>query len=329
MIAEFSAYRIHRDADTVHGRLETLRVDDLTPGGVVVRVEYSGINYKDALAATGAGKILRRYPLVGGIDLAGEVVESASPEFAIGEKVIALSGGLSETRDGGYAEIARVEPDMLVRTPAGIDTRTAMALGTAGFTAALAVHRLEQNGQRPEQGPILVSGATGGVGSVAIDILSARGYDVVALTGKMHHAPYLKSLGATEVLDRNTLKMGDKPLEHATWGGAVDNLGGAVLAWLTRTTRPWGNIASVGLAAGHELATTVMPFILRAVSLLGVNIEVDSALRATLWRRLGDDLRPRHLDAIVRREVSLEGLPECFGDYIDSRAVGRTLVKIG
>jgi NADPH2:quinone reductase len=204
-----------------------------------------------------------------------------------------------------------------------------MALGTAGFTAALAVHRLEQNGQRPERGPILVSGATGGVGSIAIDILSARGYDVVALTGKMHHAPYLKSLGAVEVLDRNALKMGDKPLEHATWGGAIDNLGGAVLAWLTRTTLPWGNIASVGLAAGHELATTVMPFILRAVSLLGVNIEVDSALRATLWRRLGDDLRPRHLDAIVRREVALEALPECFGDYIDSRAVGRTLVKIG
>jgi NADPH2:quinone reductase len=329
MQQQFTAYRIHGGSPAVSGRLETLRLEDLTPGDVLVRVEYSGINYKDALAATGMGKILRRFPLVGGIDLAGEVLTSDAPEFAAGHKVAVLSAGLSETRDGGYAEFARVDSSMLVRLPDGLDTRTAMALGTAGFTAALAVHRLEHNGQTPAHGPILVTGATGGVGSIAIDILNARGYEVVALTGKTQHASYLRTLGAGEVLDRNRLELDGKPLEHARWGGAIDNLGGEVLAWLTRTTRPWGNIASVGLAASHELHTTVMPFILRAVSLLGVSVDVPAELRATLWQRLAGDLRPPHLDDIVRREVTLDDLPGCFGGYVGGNVVGRTVVKIG
>jgi acrylyl-CoA reductase (NADPH) len=328
MSAPFRAYRIHRDDNSIAGRLETLTVDDLTPGDVLVRVEYSGINYKDALAATGAGRILRRFPLIGGIDLAGEVVESTDARFSPGQKVAALGGGLSETRDGGYAEFARVEADMLVPLPDALGPREAMALGTAGFTAALAIHRLEHNGQRAEDGPILVTGATGGVGSIAIDLLSARGYEVVALTGKHDAAPYLESLGASAVLDRNTLTPGQKPLESARWAGAIDNLGGDILAWLTRTTQPWGNIASVGLAASAELHTTVMPFILRAVSLLGVNMEHGPTLRGEIWSRLAGDLRPRHLDRIVSREVTLETLPDCFEPLLTAQAVGRTLVQV-
>jgi NADPH2:quinone reductase len=203
-----------------------------------------------------------------------------------------------------------------------------MAIGTAGFTAALAVHRLEQNGQRPDAGPMLVTGATGGVGSIAIDILSARGYEVTALTGKLDQTAFLEALGATEVLDRNELQIGTRPLESARWAGAVDNLGGDVLAWLTRTTKPWGNIASVGLAASAELHTTVMPFILRAVSLIGVNMEVPPELRESIWQRLTTDLRPRHLDVIASNEVTLTELPDCFDAYIGARAVGRTIVKI-
>ncbi len=310
------------------GRLESLTLDDLTPGNVVIDVEYSGINYKDALAATGAGPIVRQFPLVGGVDLAGEVRSSEDDRFSPGDKVIALCGGLSETRDGGYAETARVDADMLVHVPKALDTRAAMAIGTAGFTAALAVHRLEHNGQRPQAGPVIVTGATGGVGSIAVDILSARGYEVAALTGKIDQAAFLQLLGASEVIDRNALTMGTRPLESARWGGAVDNLGGDVLAWLTRTTKPWGNIASIGLAASAELHTTVMPFILRSVSLIGVNMEVPPNLRAEIWERLAGDLRPRHLDRIANRELTLDELPECFEGYLSADVVGRTLVKI-
>jgi acrylyl-CoA reductase (NADPH) len=328
MSEPFRGFRIHRDDKTVSGRLESLTLDDLSPGEIVVRVEYSSINYKDALAATGAGRILRSFPLVGGIDLAGEVVASDAPAFSPGQKVAAVGAELSETRDGGYAEFARLDAGMLEPLPSALDTRSAMAIGTAGFAAAVAVHRLELNGQRPDHGPIVVTGATGGVGSLAIDMLATRGYEVVALTGKSESKAYLESLGASEVIDRKSLTLGDRPLESARWGGAVDNLGGDVLAWLTRTTKPWGNIAAVGLAASPKLETTVMPFILRAVSLLGVNMEVGPKLRAEIWQRLGTDLKPSHLDAIVTREVSLAELPSCFAGYLDAAEVGRTVVKI-
>lgn len=328
MSDSFQAFRIHRDDGVVSGRLETISIDDLTPGNVVVRVEYSCINYKDALAATGAGPIVRHFPLVGGVDLAGTVQASEDARFSPGDKVVALCGGSSETRDGGYAELARVDADMLVHLPGTLETRAAMAIGTAGFTAALAVHRLEINGQRPDAGAVLVTGATGGVGSIAIDILSARGYEVTALTGKMDQADFLKSIGAAEVLDRNTLTMGTRPLESAQWAGAIDNLGGDVLAWLTRTTRPWGNIASIGLAASADLHTTVMPFILRSVSLIGVNMEVPPKLRAEIWQRLTDDLQPKHLDRIASTEIALADLPGCFEDYLHAGVVGRTVVRI-
>ena len=260
--------------------MEELSLDDLSPGNVLIRVEYSSINYKDALAAIGSAPIVQRFPLVGGIDLAGEVLECNDGRCRPGDKVVMLGGGLGETRDGGYARFARVESDRVVRLPEGIDTRRAMAIGTAGFTAALAVHRLEHNGQQPKLGPMVVTGATGGVGTIAIDLLAGRGYEVTALTGKASESDYLRKLGAGEIMDRRAVEPVTKPLGRGLWGGAVDNLGGETLSWLTRTVRPWGNIASIGLAAGVGLSTTVMPFILRSVSLIGVNMEVESQLTA-------------------------------------------------
>jgi len=328
MDQSYLAYRLHLIDGKIQGELETLNRAQLDPGDILVQVEYSSINYKDALAATGTGRILRQFPLIGGIDLAGVVEESSDARFRPGDKILAIGGGQSETRDGGYTELACISADNAVHIPETLDTRTVMALGTAGFTAALAVHRMEKNGQRPELGPIVVTGATGGVGSIAIDLLSARGYQVTALTGKDDQQDYLESLGATEIIDRKTLALGTKPLEHAEWGGAVDNLGGEVLAWLTRTVRPRGNIASIGLAAGTQLQTTVMPFILRSVSLLGINMEVGHELRAELWSRLGGDLEPKHLEQIVTREVALNELPGCFDSYMAGGRVGRTLVRI-
>jgi NADPH2:quinone reductase len=204
-----------------------------------------------------------------------------------------------------------------------------MGLGTAGFTAALAIHRMEQNDQVPEHGPIAVSGATGGVGSVAIDMLSRRGYSVTALTSKSTASEYLEGLGATEVCNVKELELGERPLEKAIWGGAIDNLGGAVLAWLTRTTKPYGNIASIGLVAGIELSTTVMPFILRGISLLGINsVEVPRNLRIAVWNRIAGDLAPAHLDRIAHREIALADLPGLFPDYIDGNVTGRTIVRL-
>ena len=290
----FKAFRIHSDGGRIAARFEQLSLEDLSPGDVVIRVTHSGINYKDALAATGAGKILRRYPLVGGVDLAGLVESSADPRYRPGDAVLVTGCGLSETHDGGYAAFARVPGDWVIPMPPGLDASTAMALGTAGFTAALAIHRMEQNGQTPAGGPIAVTGASGGVGSFAIDMLSGRGYRVVAVSGKADALPYLKELGASEVLLRSELELGSRPLENARFGGAVDSLGGEVLAWLTRTVDFWGNIASVGLAASPALATTVMPFILRGVALLGINSSATRReWRLTVWQRIASDLRPR------------------------------------
>ena len=328
-MTSFRGYRIdQRDGDIV-AEFADLTLDDLSEGEVVIRVSHSTINYKDALAATGAGKILRRYPLVGGIDLSGTVVSSEDPELDEGLPVVVNGCGLSETRDGGYAEFARVPASAVVPIPAGISPKQAMQIGTAGFTAALAIHRMEQNGQLPEQGPIVVTGATGGVGSLAIDMLAARGYEVAALTGKATAADYLRRIGASRVLDRADVDYGRRPLEAAEWAGAIDNLGAEALTWLTRTTRYGGNIASVGLAAGIGLETTVMPFILRAVCLLGINsVETPRDLRLAVWRRLGADLRPQHLDEIAGDSVPFAALPERFEAYLKGTVVGRTVVDI-
>jgi len=326
----FKAFRIHSEGGKIGARFEELGLEDLAPGEVVIRVTHSGINYKDALAATGAGKILRRYPLVGGIDLAGVVESSTDPRYAPGTAVLVTGCGLSETHDGGYAQFARVPGDWVIPMPPGLDAFTAMALGTAGFTAALAIHRMEQNGQVPTGGPIAVTGASGGVGSLAIDMLSVRGYRVVAVSGKVAAVPYLKELGASEVLLREDLDLGSRPLENARFGGAIDNLGGDTLAWLTRTVDFWGNIASIGLASGATLTTTVMPFILRGVALLGINSSATRReWRLAVWQRIATDLRPRHLERIVTRTIPFEELPAAFPDYIAGRVTGRTVVRIG
>ena len=325
----FRALRVHQEDGHIVARLEQLTQDDLSPGNVVIRGEYSSINYKDALATTGKGRILRRYPLVAGVDIAGTVVSSGDERFRPGDVVAVCGCGLSETHDGGFSEYARVPADWVNKLPAGIDARTAMGLGTAGFTAALAILRLEQNGQTPELGPIAVTGATGGVGSVAITLLAGLGFKVTAVTSKTTADDYLRGLGATEIFYLKGRELGTRPLEKTLWGGAVDSLGGATLAWLTRTTVPWGSIASVGLAQGPELNTTVMPFILRGVSLLGINsVEVPRALRAEVWRRLAGDLKPANLDKIVRREVPLEGVLDLVNGWVDGTIVGRCLVRL-
>lgn len=325
----FKAYRIHNDDGNLRADFEQLTLDDLTEGDVVIRAAFSGVNYKDALAATGRGKILRKYPLVGGIDVSGKVEESGSNRFRPGDNVVVCGCDLSETRDGGYAEWVRVPADCAVKLPDSLSLFDAMAIGTAGFTAALAVDRMEQNDQTPEHGPILVTGATGGVGSIAIDILSGCGYDVVALTGKAESKDYLRSIGASSVLLRDEVDLGKRPMERAEWGGAIDNLGGEVLTWLTRTTKPFGNIAAIGLAASWELNTTVMPFILRGVSLLGINSVICApSVRQQGWDRLGSDLRPRHLDTIVTRTVALDDLPNVFNEFVEGKNIGRTVVEI-
>ena len=326
----FKAFRIHSEGGKIAARFEEIGLNDLSPGDVVIRVTHSGINYKDALAATGAGKILRRYPLVGGIDFAGVVESSTDPRYKPGSAVLVTGCGLSETHDGGYAQFARVPGDWVIPMPPGLDAFTAMALGTAGFTAALAIHRMEQNGQEPAGGPIAVTGASGGVGSIAIDMLSARGYRVVAVSGKAEAVPYLKELGASEVLLRKDLDFGSRPLENARFGGAIDNLGGDTLTWLTRTVDFWGNIASIGLASSASLNTTVMPFILRGVALLGINSSATRReWRLAVWQRIASDLRPRHLERIVTRTITFEQLPAAFPDYIGGHSTGRTVVKIG
>lgn len=326
----FRAYRIDQKDGKIEAQFTTLGLDDLADGEVVVKVGYSTINYKDALAATGAGKILRRFPLVGGIDLAGTVVSSEDERFAAGQPVLVNGAGLSETRDGGYAEYARVPAEAVVPIPDGMTALQAMQIGTAGFTAALAIHRMEQNGQDPVLGAIVVTGATGGVGSTAIDMLDGRGYEVVAVTGKAAQADWLQRIGARRVMLRDDIDPGKRPMEKAEWGGAIDSLGGALLTWLTRTTAYGGNIASVGLAAGIALETTVLPFILRAVCLLGINsVDTPRDLRLAVWQRLGGDLKPRHLDLIGHRTVGFDELPGCFKAYLDGKVTGRTVVEIG
>ena len=328
-MSSFKAFRIHQAGKGVETRLEDLTLDDLGEGEVVIRSHYSSINYKDALAATGAGRILRRFPLVGGIDVAGEVISSTDDRYQPGDAVLVTGCGLSEEHDGGYAEQARVRGDWVIPIPAGLDPRSAMQLGTAGFTAGLAVHRLEHNGLAPDKGPVIVTGATGGVGSLAVDMLAQRGYQVTALTGKADEADYLRGLGAAEVLVRGELEMGSRPLEKATWAGAVDNLGGETLAWLTRTMDWWGSIASIGLAQSHELHTTVMPFILRGANLLGINsVATPRDLRLAVWDRLATGLKPRHLDTIASRTVKLAELPGVFAEYLDGQVRGRTLVDL-
>jgi putative YhdH/YhfP family quinone oxidoreductase len=326
----FKAFRIFNDDGKVAGRFVDMRVAELDPGELLVRVEYSSVNFKDALAATGAGKIIRRFPCVGGIDLAGFVAESSDPRFKTGDAVIATSYDIGVSHDGGYARYARVPAAWAVPMPRGLDTFTAMALGTAGFTAGLAVERMEHDGLKPGNGPVIVNGATGGVGSIAVDILAGAGYQVTAFTGKEAEAAYLKGLGAKDVMLATSLDLGKvKPLDKATWAGAVDNVGGEVLAWMASTMQVGGTLASIGLAASHTLNTTVMPFILRGVSLLGIDsVNAPMPVREKVWKRLASDLKPGHLDKIVTT-VGFDELPVAFDRVMKRQVRGRMVVKIG
>jgi acrylyl-CoA reductase (NADPH) len=325
----YRAFRIHQDAQGHRAGLEQLPKPSPAEGEVLVRVAYSSVNYKDALAGTGRGKILRTFPLVGGVDAAGIVEQSNDGRYRTGDAVLATGWGLSFDHDGAYAEYLCVPAAWLVPIPEGLDTRSAMILGTAGLTAALAVHRMLVNGQHPELGPILVTGASGGVGCMAIGIFARLGYEVVALSGKAELEDWLKGIGADRVIGRDALADAKRPLEKALWGGAVDNVGGEILAQITRTIAPNGNIASIGLAGSHLLETTVMPFILRGASLLGCNsVDIPQPLRVDLWRHLASDWRPADLDALVGGTLDLDALPRTFEQMLGGKTHGRLLVRV-
>ena len=327
---KFKAFKLEEIDRKMRAGFVEMSLDELDPGEVVVRVAYSDVNYKDALAATGKGRILRRPACVGGIDFAGTVVSSGDSRFAKGDGVLAVGFDLGVAHHGGYAQYARVPADWLVKLPQGMTLWEAMAFGTAGFTAGLGIVRMEQNGLRPENGPVVVSGATGGVGSIAVSALAKLGYHVTALTGKESEADWLKKLGAKEILLRSGIDFSKvKPLEKATWAGAVDNLGGEVLAWMAATMKFNGVIASIGLAASPSLNTTVMPFILRGACLLGIN-STDAPsleLRREVWRRLGSDMKPPLLKEMCRT-IAFADLPGAFDDFIHGRVTRRVVVDL-
>ena len=328
-MTEFNAFRVRQDGKSVSGRVETVSLDDLSPGEVVIKSAFSSVNYKDALAATGKGNIIREFPRIAGIDVAGEVVSSSDPRFKEGDAVLVTGYEFGTGHDGGYAEYARAPAEWVVPIPEGLTPYDVMAIGTAGFTAALCIQRLEENGLSPDNGPFVVTGATGGVGSYAIDMLSNLGYEVVAVSGKKESHNELKALGASRILDRHELDFNGPPLEKSQWGGAIDNVGGDMLAWLTRTMKPWSCIASVGLAGGTQLNATVMPFILRGVSIIGITSSgCPTAWRQPLWARIATDLKPRHIDNIVSQVVALADLPEVFASMLAGKTTGRTLVEI-
>lgn len=327
--ATFQAFRIHDNSQGYRSAIEEISIDDLAEGDVTIRVEWSSINYKDALAATGKGKILKRYPMSGGIDVAGTVVESASDQFQPGDEVLANGSGLGENRDGGYAQFLRLKSDWVVPLPPGLTAREAMGLGTAGFTAAMCLYRMEANGQKPENGPIVVTGASGGVGTVAINLLTSAGYEVHAITGKVEEFDWLEQLGASQCISRHDLHWGQKPLEKAIWAGSIDNVGGDMLAGISRVVDLWGNIACCGMAGGHGLHGTVFPLILRGVSFLGVSSSnCPIAVRKMLWERLANDWKPPLLDEIIKQEVQLDGMEPVFTSMMEGKSLGRTVVNI-
>ena len=327
---KFRAFLITQQDKGVKAEFTQLSLEDLDPGEVVVRVAYSDVNYKDALAATGKGRILLRPSCVGGIDLAGTVVSSTDPGFAKGDAVLAVGHEIGVKHHGGYAEYARIPARWAVKLPKGMTLWEAMAFGTAGYTAGLAIVKMEHNGLHPAGGPVIVNGATGGVGSIAIAALAKLGYHVVALTGKAEQGDYLKALGAKEIKLRSELDLTKiRPLDKATWQGAVDNLGGEVLAWMASTMKFNGVIASIGLAASHKLDTTVMPFILRGAMLLGIN-STDAPspeLERKVWERLATDMKPAGLKQMART-IPFADLPKVFGDYIEAKVTGRIVVDL-
>ena len=325
----FKAYRTFQENDAVKSRFVEMSLDDLDPGDVVVRTKYSTINYKDALSYNGAGKIMRKYPTNAGIDMAGTVESSADTRWKKGDKVIVHAYDVGVAHDGGYSEYVRVPGDWVVRRPESMTAFDAMTLGTAGFTAAQAIMLMENNGLKPDNGPVAVTGATGGVGSVAVEILAKTGYHVVAITGKPEEAGYLRALGAKEVLQRQAIDFAKiRPLDKSTWAGAIDNLGGDMLAWLLSTSKIGGAVSAVGLAAGMSLNTTVAPFILRGVCLLGADsVNCAMATRQKIWNKLAVEWRPDRVHDQVRT-IDFEDLPTHFDPYLKGMVRGRTVVRI-
>jgi acrylyl-CoA reductase (NADPH) len=324
----FEAFRVFDEDGRISGRVVPLALQDLSEGAVVIKTAFSSVNYKDALAATGAGKIMRRFPLVGGIDVSGTVISSSDARFAAGDDVLVTGYDLGVAHDGGYAAFVRVPADWVVPLPKGLTLFEVMAIGTAGFTAALSVDAIERNGAAPGNEPVIVTGATGGVGSMAVQLLAARGYRVAALTGKDAEHDYLRSLGASDVISRTALQMGTRPLEKTLWASAVDCVGGDILAWLTRTMMYNGAIACSGLTGGTELHTTVLPFILRGVKLLGIDsVMCPMDARLNIWQRLATDMKPAALK-MMTKEIAIAELPGAFKTLLSGAARGRFVVKL-
>ena len=325
----FQAYRTFEQAGAVTSRFVEMTVDELDPGDVVIKTEFTTINFKDALSHDGTGKIMRKFPTNAGIDMAGTVESSSDPRFAPGDPVLVTSYDFGVAHDGGFAERVRVPADWVVRRPAALSAFDAMCLGTAGFTAALAVQLMERNGLRPGAGPVAVTGATGGVGSVAVEILARLGHEVTAITGKASEADYLRGIGAHSVLDRGAIDLTKiRALDRATYAGAVDNLGGELLAWLLSMQKIGGTVAAVGLAASPKLATTVMPFILRGVHLLGADsVNCPMPIRQAIWDKLATDWRPDRVFASVQT-IDFAELPGAFPAFLAATHRGRTVVRV-
>jgi acrylyl-CoA reductase (NADPH) len=325
----FTALLARQDGDQITAAIETLDAADLPPGDVTIRVAYSSVNYKDALALTPRGGVVRQYPIVPGIDVTGEVVESESPEFAVGDQVLAHGYDIGTGHHGGYAEYLRLPAEQVVAL-GSLTPREGAAIGTAGFTAAMSVEALISHGITPQDGPIVVTGATGGVGSVSVDILAAAGFEVVASTGKAEATEHLKALGAAEVIGRlpEDPDAKPRPLGKTRWAGAVDCVGGATLADVISTLKYGGAVAASGLTGGPGLSTTVMPFILRAVSLLGIDsVQLPIGPRRALWERLGGDLKPRHLDDVTH-EVDVKDVVAVIDQVRAGQYSGRAVVRV-
>ncbi|TSI05182.1 acryloyl-CoA reductase [Lysinibacillus sp. BW-2-10] len=330
MIEQFRALVVNKIEEDFTVTPQTLTVQDLPKGDVLIRVQYSGVNYKDSLATIPNGNIVKNYPFVPGIDLAGVVVSSEDPRFQEGDEVIATSYEIGVSHFGGYSEYARIPADWIVPLPKGLSTKEAMIIGTAGFTAALSVQRLEENRLSPAKGKVLVTGATGGVGSFAVSILSTLGYEVEASTGKESEYDYLKSLGATSIVPREEVFDGKvRALGKQKWAAAVDPVGGEPLASLLSQIQYGGSVAVSGLTAGTSLPTTVFPFILRGVNLLGIDsVYCDMETRLHVWNRLATDFKPKNIEALIQEEVTLEQLPEVLPTLLKGQARGRVVVQL-
>ncbi|MGE7185875.1 NADPH:quinone oxidoreductase family protein [Peribacillus sp. NPDC006672] len=330
MIQQFDALVVNKQDDQFSVNIQQLSLDDLPQGEVLIRVHYSGVNYKDSLASIPNGNIVSSYPIVPGIDMAGIVVSSEDSRFQEGDEVIATSYGIGVSQSGGYSQFARVPADWIVPLPDGLTMREAMIIGTAGFTAALSVLRLEENNLTPKQGSVLVTGATGGVGSFAVSILAKLGYSVEASTGKESEHGYLKEIGATTIVSREDVYDGKlRALGKQKWSGAVDPVGGEPLASVLSQIKYGGSVAVSGLTAGTSLPATVFPFILRGVNLLGVdsvNCPMDTRLK--VWHRLATDFKLAHLEQLVQQEITIKELPDILPTLLKGEARGRTIVKL-